>query len=159
MRFLLFVICTLAFVAFATGCQTDDVLAPEPGAAPVLGSPPAESGIVTRSDDAFGWWWIGADGYTVFFGMEDIAALCTGEPLVWDYLNQQQLFTPAGSVHNMFNTMVHVNVYPAIPVNCAAVTGTPTLANGIVKLVNPDNDYFVECLAGEWGFTPSQTQE
>lgn len=145
MRFTLSLLCALCLLGFVGGCGTDDVSTPT---TPLVtgemeDAPPAVSGVVIR-DTGFGWFVVGDADWTIFFGIEDIRTICTGDPLVWDTLNYMQVYSEGGAVTTLFNTMVTVNVYPAIPITCSGVIDTPQFATGVVKFVRPDNDYYVQ---------------
>ena len=145
MKILLTAGLVLTFALVIGACEDADIAAPEPTPeiATLEAAPPSATGIVTRGT-LDQWWWIrhGASDATVVLGTEDLSAACDeDEELVLDGVNFHAVNSPTGAVRVLFKSVVNVQVYPAMALNCENLTTVPPVATGYAKFLYNDNQY------------------
>lgn len=132
----------IALSLFAGACQDADITAPVPAVGNLEGTPPSATGVVSRGivDQ---WWWIrhGASNATVILGVKDITAPCNGEEFVFDGISFHTVASPSGALHALLKSTVHVEVYPAMAINCTNLNTVPRIASGHAKFLYNDNQY------------------
>jgi hypothetical protein len=143
-------IIAIAFLALGLAlclgaCEDADLTAPDPAPEPASleGVPRSATGIVSRGSWNQ-WWWIrhGASNATVILGTEDLTAACDDDrELVFDGINFHMIASPTGAFRALLKSRVHVQVYPAMAINCTNLNTIPPKATGYAKFLYTDNEY------------------